>query len=53
MYRSETMDKHAMCLLLISLTACVAQKPDASRPLNIAHRGSSGRLPEHTIAAYR
>ena len=52
MYRSETMDKHAMFLLLISLVACVAQKPDA-RPLNIAHRGSSGRLPEHTIAAYR
>ena len=48
----EVMDKHAMFLILVTLVDCVAQKPDV-RPLNIAHRGSSGRLPEHTLAAYR
>ncbi|XP_078349890.1 uncharacterized protein LOC144634733 [Oculina patagonica] len=48
------MEKHAMFLLvtLVSLAACVAQKPDV-RPLNIAHRGSSGRLPAHSLPAYR
>ena len=48
----EAMEKHAMFLMLITLAVCVAEKPDV-RPLNIAHRGSSGRLPEHTLAAYR
>ena len=41
-----------MFLLLISFAASFAQKP-VVRPLNIAHRGSSGRLPEHTVEAYR
>jgi len=41
-----------MFVMLVSLAACPAQKP-ATRPLNIAHRGSSGRLPEHTLEAYR
>ena len=39
-------------VILVWLAACFAQKLDV-RPLNIAHRGSSGRLPEHTLAAYR
>jgi len=30
----------------------MTQKLD-TRPLNIGHRGSSGRLPEHTLEAYR
>ena len=39
-------------LTLLCLTSYVAEKP-ATRPLNIGHRGSSGRLPEHTLEAYR
>ncbi|KAJ7389777.1 hypothetical protein OS493_029199 [Desmophyllum pertusum] len=46
------MEKLAMFLMLVSFATCIAQKPDV-RPLNIGHRGSSGRLPEHTLAAYR
>ena len=48
----QVMEKYAMFVILVWLAVCVAQKPDV-RPLNIAHRGSSGRLPEHTLAAYR
>lgn len=48
----EVMEKYANFVILVWLAVCVAQKPDV-RPLNIAHRGSSGRLPEHTLEAYR
>ena len=37
--------------LLILFDISTAAKP-ARRPLNIAHRGSSGVLPEHTLPAY-
>lgn len=41
-------------LTLIFLTTSTArERPFKGRPLIIAHRGSSGRLPEHTIEAYR
>lgn len=40
-------------LTLLCLTSYVAAKKPATRPLNIGHRGSSGRLPEHTLEAYR
>jgi len=49
-------------LLLVSLTPCactVAPPPPVTmteaafpHPLVIAHRGASGTLPEHTLAAY-
>ena len=48
-----------MFLTLALLSLCpavqsrVAHEPHESRPLNIAHRGSSGKLPEHTLEAYR
>ena len=29
-----------------------AQQPQATKPLLIAHRGASGYVPEHTLAAY-
>ena len=40
-------------LTLLCLTCYVAAEKPATRPLNIGHRGSSGRLPEHTLEAYR
>lgn len=40
-------------LTTLLLFACQAGgKPDAVGPLVIAHRGASGYLPEHTLAAY-
>lgn len=40
--------------LVFSLTSTsLAKTPIIKRPLNIAHRGSSGTFPEHTIEAYR
>jgi glycerophosphoryl diester phosphodiesterase len=38
-------------LTLLMCSACVAGAQTASKPLVIAHRGASGYLPEHTIAA--
>ena len=40
-------------LTLLCLNCHVATDKPATRPLNIGHRGSSGRLPEHTLEAYR
>ncbi|MFN5656347.1 MAG: glycerophosphodiester phosphodiesterase family protein, partial [Verrucomicrobiota bacterium] len=37
-----------LALLLLSLGGLTAAEP---RPLIIAHRGASGYLPEHTLAA--
>ena len=51
-HSGEVMEKYVLFIILVWLAACFAQKPDV-RPLNIAHRGSSSRLPEHTLAAYR
>ena len=54
-----SMESLAMFLTLVVLSICpavqsrVAHEPHESRPLNIAHRGSSGKLPEHTLEAYR
>ncbi len=38
--------------LLIWLAAAAAADPIAGDPIVIAHRGASGYLPEHTLAAY-
>jgi len=43
-------------LISVAVAASVSQDADALpavRPLVIAHRGSSGVLPEHTIEAYK
>jgi len=37
-----------VCFLLVLATAALAENP-----LNIAHRGSSGMMPEHTVEAYK
>lgn len=42
----------ALGLLLAACAASVPALPHADRPLIIAHRGASGELPEHTMAAY-
>ena len=45
-----------MFLTLAVLSICAgvqSQGAHEPRPLNIAHRGSSGKLPEHTLEAYR
>jgi glycerophosphoryl diester phosphodiesterase len=45
-------------LISLGLTLCQAKDFDhdldisTKEPLNIGHRGSSGRYPEHTLAAY-
>ena len=43
-----------LTLVVLSLLAAVQSRVGHEpRPLNIAHRGSSGKLPEHTLEAYR
>lgn len=45
--------KRAAGMAAIVVTACLAQAPaHAADPIVIAHRGASGYLPEHTLAAY-
>lgn len=36
----------------VSTAAVATSRPDAARPIVIAHRGASGLCPEHTLAAY-
>ena len=40
-------------MLLLSCAAVPPAAAQAAKPLLIAHRGASGYLPEHTLAAYR
>lgn len=50
------MESPALFATLVMLAICRAAHRDhlpGTRPLNIAHRGSSGALPEHTLEAYR
>ena len=45
----------AVCVTAIALIATSvahATRPEVARPLVIGHRGASGYLPEHTLAAY-
>lgn len=39
-------------MLLFALASCLAAQITAERPLVVAHRGASGKLPEHTREAY-
>lgn len=43
-----------LVLTAVGVTGCVSPRPPAggSSPVIIAHRGASGYLPEHTLAAY-
>lgn len=41
-----------MLLTLMLAAGVIAESPKAEQPLVIAHRGASGVLPEHTLAAY-
>ncbi|CAK8686229.1 unnamed protein product [Clavelina lepadiformis] len=46
----------ATCVASLSALSPLSRSLDglpADRPLNIAHRGSSGMLPEHTVEAYQ
>ena len=43
----------AQLIALGASGAAQAQLPRAAKPLVIAHRGASGYVPEHTLAAYR
>ncbi len=42
----------SFALMLGSGVPHAAERPAAERPIVIAHRGASGLLPEHTLAAY-
>ncbi len=41
-----------MIRIVLSLLAVLLALPALARPIVIAHRGASGELPEHTLAAY-